>query len=264
MAKELGPDVDSYLGSVARELEADAYRVRCLIGDKHWLSDGTHKEAVLAGVLARFIPSDFLIAKGFVRARGREVRLSTEQDILIVDTSSEAPLFQEYGLAICCPENLLASVSVKSGFSMREVKSSVEGWQSTTTGIGIFGDIPSIFYGAYFFNGDKQPPISTIKSTAEYMLSTPATPGRDDLPAGIESVIACSSGCVFVCRRSNEGKRQVVVHQGGRMAPVFLIANVAHSASLRRGGGKPELVSQLEDLRFPKLHDLVDDHQHPL
>ena len=40
-----------YHKSIARELEATKDRIRQLIGDKHWLTDGEHKEAVLRRVL---------------------------------------------------------------------------------------------------------------------------------------------------------------------------------------------------------------------
>src|SRR4051794_17511886 len=45
------PNRQRYLVSLAEELYAQANRVRDLIGDAHWLSDGHHKEYLLIDLL---------------------------------------------------------------------------------------------------------------------------------------------------------------------------------------------------------------------
>lgn len=45
-----------YLESWSNELIARASRVRQLIGSRHWLSDGHHKEMLVREFLKRYLP----------------------------------------------------------------------------------------------------------------------------------------------------------------------------------------------------------------
>ena len=74
-----------YLSSLAKELSSSSDRVRDLIGNAHWLTDGHHKEHLLRSVLARHLPSGMVAARGFVLDPSSEGVCSTEQDILVVD-----------------------------------------------------------------------------------------------------------------------------------------------------------------------------------
>ena len=81
---------ERYLRSLADELRAQSQRVRDLIGDAHWLTDGFHKEFLLAEIIRRHLPGSHIAGRGFVVSPSHlEVR-SREQDILVVDTSCEA------------------------------------------------------------------------------------------------------------------------------------------------------------------------------
>ena len=73
--------------------------------------------------------------------------VSTEQDILIVDTSLSAPLFQSADFGICFPENVLAAVSVKTACARGEIINAVAGLRSVQamcnspwTGVFFFDD----------------------------------------------------------------------------------------------------------------------------
>jgi hypothetical protein len=82
-----------YFLSLAEELNSQASRVRQLIGSAHWGQDGRHKEALLRELIRRHSPASILVTSGFlVSPNNVEVR-SLEQDILLIDTSTEAPLF---------------------------------------------------------------------------------------------------------------------------------------------------------------------------
>lgn len=115
-----------YLQSLGAEVSAQAHRVRDLIGDRHWPSDGSHHEAVLAGVLGRHLPTGVILRRGFVVAPQRSDICSGEQDLLLIETLREAPCFDQNGLAICFPRNLLASVEVKSTLSKTAVTNAVK------------------------------------------------------------------------------------------------------------------------------------------
>src|SRR5437016_5448329 len=92
-AKSLRPSEAEYFGSLSGELDSQADRVRQLIGDAHWGHDGRHKELLLAELIRRHCPSSVLVSTGFVISPNNlEVR-SSEQDILLVNIATEAPLF---------------------------------------------------------------------------------------------------------------------------------------------------------------------------
>jgi len=72
------PNRNRYLASLSAELRAQATRVRDLIGDRHWLSDGHHKEYLLKDMLARHVPSSVAVSRGFVTHPNRADLVSRE------------------------------------------------------------------------------------------------------------------------------------------------------------------------------------------
>lgn len=116
-----------YLTSLAMELSSQSTRIRDLIGDSHWLTDGHHKEYLLTGLLRRHLPAGVLATRGFVVSPYEQNLCSREQDILIVDTLQESPIFHQGGIIVTFPQSVLASISVKTKMGQREVASSVEG-----------------------------------------------------------------------------------------------------------------------------------------
>jgi len=124
------PDRICYFKSLASELLSQYQRVRHLIGDKHWLSDGHHKEYLLATLLKRHMPSNVLISRGFVGDPSIANSCSKEQDILIVDTRFQAPLFNQGGLIVAFPKTVIASISVKSKISASTIEGTIENQNS--------------------------------------------------------------------------------------------------------------------------------------
>jgi hypothetical protein len=64
-------DIESYYKSLAKELEGRKDRVRQIIGDAHWLSDGEWKEDVLVDTLTSRVPQTVCIGRGFVASCGK-------------------------------------------------------------------------------------------------------------------------------------------------------------------------------------------------
>jgi hypothetical protein len=124
------PDPNSYLRSLSMEIQSRANRVRHLIGDKHFLTDGHHKEYVLQSMLQKFLPHGVICARGFVVRDHSLSAISNEQDLLLVDTRRCAPLFYESGVVVTFPENVRAAVSVKSTLSSTSLLDSVKGLNS--------------------------------------------------------------------------------------------------------------------------------------
>ena len=105
-----------YLESWSEELTARANRVRQLIGDKHWLTDGHHKEVIVREFLIRYLPASLVIGSGFIKSRDG-VTCSPEIDILISDSSKHPAYFNEGGIQILPPSSAVAYIEMKSTFS---------------------------------------------------------------------------------------------------------------------------------------------------
>lgn len=123
--------------SWADELLSRASRVRQLIGDAHWLSDGFQKEEIVREFLRRHLPRSLRISRGFICPTDRSARVSPEVDILVTDTESELPWLVEGGLAIVPPSCVVAQVHVKTTFKSENLldvlRSSLEVYRSCTS-----------------------------------------------------------------------------------------------------------------------------------
>ena len=144
-----------YLESLGCELNAQADRVRNLIGNAHWLTDGHHKEYLLLAVLNRHLPSACIASRGFVIDTSTKSEASKEQDILIVDTSADAPLFDQGGVIVATAHQVIASVSVKSTLTKANVKDAVKGLASLSRMCAGANSGREIWLGAYFYSPNK-------------------------------------------------------------------------------------------------------------
>lgn len=149
----ISPLWSSYFRSLAEEVLAQSNRVRNLIGDRHWPSDGHHKEYLLTSLLQRHLPSTVLVSRGFVvdPASPSETACSPEQDILIVDSRAQGPLFYQGSLVIALPSTIIAAISVKTTLSMKSLRETIENQialRSLLHSSGVCAQ--SIWCGAYF------------------------------------------------------------------------------------------------------------------
>lgn len=146
-----------YLSSLSEELASQAKRVRDLIGSRHWLSDGHHKEFLLSSLLQRHCPSATLVSRGFVINPSYPDLCSREQDILVIDTYSEGPIFYQGGLAIAAPQSVMAAISVKTSLGKKELFDALDSLNSAQeVAIESGLHVTHTFYGAYFFGVSPQ------------------------------------------------------------------------------------------------------------
>lgn len=131
MAAASIPSIAAYLESWGLELTARQNRVRLLIGDAHWLSDGHHKEAILRDFLQRYLPHEVACSTGFVRAATAGKRCSPEVDILLYSARVHLPYFTEGGISIVDPASVLATLEVKSSFSAPTLRDALENIKAT-------------------------------------------------------------------------------------------------------------------------------------
>mgnify|MGYP001596886059 CR=1 FL=1 len=101
---------EAYFRSLTAEVDALKDRVRYLIEDAHWQTDGEWKESVIRQVLRRHLPQSVSVGRGFVvTAAGT----SRQIDVLIVD-SDKPVLFRDGDLVFVTPDAVLGVIEVKS------------------------------------------------------------------------------------------------------------------------------------------------------
>ena len=103
-------DVVSYFRSLTAELSAVKDRVRDMIGNAHWPSDGGWKESVLRSVLRRYLPSTIHVGSGFIVSENGP---STQIDVLISDHTGPV-LFRDGDFVILTPAVVLGAIEVKT------------------------------------------------------------------------------------------------------------------------------------------------------
>jgi hypothetical protein len=100
-----------YHRSISKELESTRNRIRHLLGDAHWPTEGEYKEAILRRALRTYLPGTLRVGRGFVSYPNH--RSSTQIDVLITDTRYPT-LFQEGDTVIVTPEAVRAIIEVKT------------------------------------------------------------------------------------------------------------------------------------------------------
>ncbi|MBL8350971.1 MAG: hypothetical protein JNL87_11725 [Burkholderiaceae bacterium] len=108
-------DLPAYFATWSAEIASRASRVRLLIGPRHWLSDGTHKEFLVREFLFRHLPTSLIVGRGFIRSLSSD-DVSREVDVLIADPARQTPIFNEGGLLVVTPSAAVANIEVKSTY----------------------------------------------------------------------------------------------------------------------------------------------------
>jgi hypothetical protein len=114
------------LASWAAEIANSSNRVRNLIGDAHWLTDGTHKENLIREFIRPRLPPGIQGTHGFLLSPSAELHCSPEIDVLIRDCSSSCAYFDEGGITICDAIAALAYWQVKSQFSASSLSDALD------------------------------------------------------------------------------------------------------------------------------------------
>ena len=177
------PNSCRYLRSLAEELHAQSTRVRDLIGDRHWYYDGHHKEYLLIDLLKRHLPSGMLASRGFVISPTDPEARSREQDILIVDVSQEAPVFQQGGVIIVFPRIVRAAVSVKTTLDSGTIKDSVKGLNSVRDVSAGHLEPRLVWCGAYYFEVSEDVTANPILPYRHIEKAIRSSPVRHPLTA---------------------------------------------------------------------------------
>lgn len=103
-------NVRDYFESLAQELGALKKRVRFLIADRHWQTDGEWKESVLRQVLRRHLPDHAVVGRGFVV----DGEAATHQIDILIHDGAKPVLFRDGDLVFVTPDAVLGIIEVKS------------------------------------------------------------------------------------------------------------------------------------------------------
>jgi hypothetical protein len=245
------PNRIRYLQSLSDELLVQATRIRDLIGDKHWLSDGHHKEYLLLSVLNRHLPTGVIASRGFIVSPYLESNRSTEQDILVVDTTQEAPLFQQGGLLITFPKYVLAAISVKTKLSKKEVIDAIKGLDSARNVISSEPNNIAPWFGAFFFNASRA--VATRPEVIYNYLASSLRTNKVGIPSRpCIDALACAGThlCRIMVRQEEHNNSHSVLngfHCNGQATALFFGHLLDHIA-IKKGANEAQFLSSLDSV----------------
>lgn len=244
------PDPSAYLASWAQELESRAQRVRNLIGDAHWVSDGAHKEALLREFLRRYLNSGLAISNGFVRSPSAEDNCSPEVDILVVDPSAHPPFFAEGELQIVPPSSVVAHIEVKTKFEKSTLDSALANIYETQLVIGKSANASRVWRCICFYSMPQsrtpESAIATIEESIRLLFKDAPPFTTDDvrwnfLPTCIATI---SSYLVFLKPDANNSM-QLRLFELESLSLACALADLFSSVRRWSGGS---VVGELDDL----------------
>jgi len=98
-------EIVHYLKSLGRETNALRSRVRDIIGDRHWPTDGEFKESILRSMIRRHLPSQIRVVRGFIIT---DKGPSKQIDVLLYD--SNWPVFYQDGDLVFVPSGAVVGI----------------------------------------------------------------------------------------------------------------------------------------------------------
>jgi len=149
------PNPKECFESWAQELKSRSDRVRNLIGNAHWLSDGHHKEDILRQFLMRHLPARIRVTRGFMRSSEPSEGVSREIDAMVSDSEGELPWFVEGNLTIAPPSSVLAQIHVKTEFAVEELTDVLLSGAHNQRVFEACASNRSLWFGAVFFSATK-------------------------------------------------------------------------------------------------------------
>ena len=232
-------DTLACLESWSEELLSRAERVRRLIGDAHWLSDGHHKEELVREFLVRHLPPILRVSRGFICPPDDESKVSSEVDILITDSLGEMPWFNEGNLIIAPPSCVRGQLHVKTEFDVKELADVLVSGAKNNQIVDENLSNASPWFGAVFFVQNK---ASTSKKMAQIFTSAIKNALKTTNRRGLKrewfpDCIAVVGGPVFLAEKTsvqNKSPDSITVRgfDCAKLSPAVLLAHFFDSVQL--------------------------------
>lgn len=256
--KDKHQDAIAYLQSWAAELKSQALRVRQLIGASHWPSDGAHKEVLLQSMIRRYLPPHLLVGRGFVVAP-EHGHASSEQDVLVVDTSKESPLFYTDSLLICLPSQVVAGIAVKSSYRSDALRSALDSLRSLRLSTNHELSFPAELWTAVCFFDDPPDNLDTRAKEISSAVSKkpaprPLTSNHMHDRAGPDLVFETFGNCYTInYEMTPDGERSVHTtvanHEG--LGPALAMASLMDHVAYNAGAKRSAFANTLESIEWP-------------
>lgn len=246
------PQRARFLLSLSGELYAQSTRVRDLIGNKHWLSDGHHKEHLLKHLLARYLPSGIEMARGFVVHPTRSDLVSREQDLLFLETNGTAPVFNQGGLCIGLPEQVVAAVAIKTTFGTAELADACATLYAAKKVSAFAAKSGHMWTGLLFFEeGNSSLNCNGVASQLRrFVEQSEPLPGMSAIP----DVIAVIGQRAFIVDVGNDATQFSLRGFSGDGTVVLLHSLLSHLAQ-HRGSDSAQLEQFVGALQLQQLED---------
>jgi hypothetical protein len=185
---------------------ARASRVRALIGDAHWLTDGSHKERLVSGFLEPRLPAGTQLGHGFALDL-KSNSCSREIDIFVRDQSHSPPFFDEGHVNICDAASVIAFLEVKSTFDASSLADALGAVIATQSVIGKSRKAETVWRAICFSSCDPNKNLESIADTIIFQLKKLREVSGDKNPfslAVLPTCIVCLENfCAFLSGRDN-------------------------------------------------------------
>jgi hypothetical protein len=188
-----------------------------------------------------------IAARGFAVSSQDDNLRSTEQDILLVDTAQEAPLFYQGGLVIAFPRTVKAAVSVKTTLDSSTVADSVAGLNVLRNVCKDETEPSTIWCGAYFFEVAEavaKNPSLVVGHVRTAMtakpVARPVKPADHPPPCGPDMLCSARS-LAFRTKHGYAGDSETTVaprlvgYECGELATAFFLASLLDHLARCRG-----------------------------
>ncbi len=190
-------DLPSYFATWSAEIASRAQRVRLLIGSRHWLSDGTHKEFLVREFLSRHLPTSLMVGRGFIRSLSSD-DVSREVDILIADPARHTPIFNEGGLLIVTPSAAVANIEVKSTYRKDVLQAAAKSVTQVRAVVQRGGNAHRLWSAILFATCDTDPPLRQIVDDVVAVLQNSET-WEDSDAVGMSTIDRCKLLPSVIC-----------------------------------------------------------------
>lgn len=158
-------DFKQYHQSIGKELQAVKDRVRQLIGDRHWVSDGRYKEEILKNAIKNHLPEEFAMGSGFVI--GSPGQVTTQIDIIIYEKTMPV-LFRNGDFVIINADGVRAIIEVKTRLDASTIKEAV--YKASANGQVILShkdNKKGFFNGIFSFEEASCSPVALLAAIKE-------------------------------------------------------------------------------------------------